>query len=260
MRSFTLLPLTAALVGKAFADVKFTKPAAGASINVGTISIEWQDSGDSPSLDDLTTYEIQLIQGGNDGTNSVPLTVLSTKGSHTAGTKAQGTVPVGIAEEIKNSFYLKMQSVAKEGGQVINYSSRFSIKGLTGTSPDTAIAGAKSVTGTAGPDTQNQVANNAGAAVPADGDVFNMAYADQTGPTRYAPMQGIPPTKITAKNYTPLHPTSSFSIAKTFLPIAKIQTTITQSQTFSVSSMENTAAPQAGPSGDMQRFLNRWKD
>jgi hypothetical protein len=53
-------------------------------------------------------------------------------------------------------------------------------------------------------------------------------------------MQGVPPTKITVKNYTPLHPTSAYKIATTFLPTATVQLTQTQSQTFSVKSMENT--------------------
>jgi hypothetical protein len=58
--------------------------------------------------------------------------------------------------------------------------------------------------------------------------------------TRYAPMIPQPPTKITATNTKPLYPTSSVQIAKSHLPIPKVQTTITQSQTFSVSSRENT--------------------
>lgn len=152
-----------------------------------------------------------------------------------------------------------MISTAKEGGTVTNFSDRFSITGMTGTNPADAP---DTISGTAGPDTINAVANGAAAAAPAaaGGEMYDVAYADQTGLTKYAPMQGVPPTKITAKNFSPKYPTSSVSIATTWLPKATVQTTMTQTQTFHVSSMENTAAPQAGPSGDMQRFLNRWKD
>ena len=109
-----------------------------------------------------------------------------------------------------------------------------------GVFPDSIKTGLAGISGTAGPPTEDNTGNaaNPGAA-PAAGD-FNLAYTMQTGLTRYAPMQPIPPTKITAKNTKPLFPTSSVSIATTRLPIPKIQTTITQSQTYSVSSRENT--------------------
>jgi hypothetical protein len=132
-----------------------------------------------------------------------------------------------------------MISVARTGGTVINYSPRFSLSGMTGTFPVKVAEGIKKVTGTAGPPTVNNVAGN-GASAPVDGDLFQVPYTMQTGLTRYAPMQPIPPTKITKSKATPLHPTSAFTIAKSILPIPSQQTTITQSQTFSVSSVENT--------------------
>lgn len=184
---------------------------------------------------------------------------MTTKGVHAQGTTAEGTVASNIAGTLKNGFYLRMISTAKEGGTITNFSDRFSITGMTGSNPADAPT---TITGTSGPDTINNVANGAAApaAAAADGGLYDMAYADQTGPTKYAPMQVVPPTKITAKNFSPKYPTSSVSIATTWLPKPTVQTTMTQTQTFLVSSMENTAAPQAGPSGDMQKFLNRWKD
>ena len=106
----------------------------------------------------------------------------------------------------------------------------------------TANAGA-----TEGPATENQISNNAGAAAGAGagaaGGSFTVPYQLQTGLTKYAPMQPVPPTKITAKSYTPLHPTSAFQIAKTYLALPTIVTTMTASQTFSASSVENTVRP-----------------
>ena len=74
---------------------------------------------------------------------------------------------------------------------------------------------------------------------------FTVPYYLQSGPIKYAPMQPIPPTKITAQSATPLNPTSAFTIATTFLPIPSIQLTTTLAQTFSVSSVENTVCLQA---------------
>lgn len=138
--------------------------------------------------------------------------------------------------------YLKIMSTSKSGGQVINFSNRFTLTGMTGTFPATVESAITALAGsTAGPPTEDQVANNGGGAntAPAAG-VWGVPYSLQTGLTRYAPMQGIPPTKITGPaNPTPLFPTSAFTIATGPMPIPTILTTQTQPQTFSVSSTIN---------------------
>ena len=135
--------------------------------------------------------------------------------------------------------FLKMISVTKEGGTVTNFSPRFSLSGMTGTFPANVLAGAKAVTGTDGPPTVNQVANNANAATAAASD-YAIPYTMQTGLTKFAPMQPVPPSKITKISPTPQYPTSAVSLASTILPTPQQVTTMTMSQTFSVSSMENT--------------------
>ena len=114
---------------------------------------------------------------------------------------------------------------------------------MSGAFPATIKTGLAGISGTSGPDTEDNTVDpdKPGAADPAAGD-YDVEYTMQTGLTRYAPMQPVPPTKITAKNTKPLYPTSSVEIATTRLPIPKVQTTLTQSQTYSVSSMENTVS------------------
>lgn len=135
-----------------------------------------------------------------------------------------------------------MIATGATGGTVINYSPRFSLSGMTGTFPEAVLKGLKDIDGTKGPPTENNVVDAADGAAPVDGDQFKMPYTMQTGLTRYAPMQKVPPTKISKKNHTPLYPTSAFNIAKSHLPTPKAQTTMTQSQTFSVKSIENTVS------------------
>lgn len=65
MRSFHSCAVIAALTTSALADVEFLTPKAGASIPAGPLSVTWQDSGDSPSIDALSTYTLQVILGGN---------------------------------------------------------------------------------------------------------------------------------------------------------------------------------------------------
>lgn len=119
--------------------------------------------------------------------------------------------------------------------------------GMTGTTPTEYATAAAAVSGTGGPETVNQVANAAPAANPdaaAVGGVgaYTVPYALQSGLTKYAPMQSVPPTKITLKNFTPLYSTSKYTVATTWLAKPTILTTLTESQTFSVSSMENTVS------------------
>lgn len=69
---FNLLYLLAAVAPFAFADVKFTVPAAGAPIPAGgTFAVEWKDSGVAPSISDLASYQLFLCAGGNDASSFV---------------------------------------------------------------------------------------------------------------------------------------------------------------------------------------------
>lgn len=78
----------------------------------------------------------------------------------------------------------------------------------------------------------------AGAAVGAKG--YTVPYHLQTGPTRYAPMAKKPGTRVTAKTATPQYPTSDYEVATAYLPPATVEVTLSASQTYSTSSIENT--------------------
>lgn len=109
----------------------------------------------------------------------------------------------------------------------------------------------------------NAAAPAPAAAVPAPAGAFGIPYNSQNGATKYAPMQKIPPTKISLKKFSPLYPTSAYTVAKNWLPKPTILTTLTETQTYSVRSSINTAAPQSLPTGNADpaaRFLARWKD
>lgn len=130
-------------------------------------------------------------------------------------------------------------SVASEGGQVITYSPRFSLTGMTGTTEKKYVDAAKEA-GTKVPSNEDQTSNDADAG--AGGANSGVPLESQTGLMRFAPMQSVPPTKITKKDTKPLYPTSSYKIAVSFLPTPSITKTETASQTFSADSMENTVS------------------
>jgi len=138
--------------------------------------------------------------------------------------------------------YIKMMSVATQGGLVTTFSDRFTLTGMTGSTLPTYVTAATAAGDTV-PAMVDGTANDA-AANPAAGEAANgnsgIPFASQTGLMRYAPMQSVPPTKITKKDTKPLYPTSKVSIATAFLPTPSATKTQTASQTFSADSMENT--------------------
>ncbi|MCJ1319938.1 hypothetical protein MMC15_005274 [Xylographa vitiligo] len=254
------------------ADVEFLTPAPGASEPAGsTITATWQDSKNAPALTSLAGYTILLMVGGDTDATSqqVPTVPAAIAGNHNLGTSITFTVPVTGGPPDKNAYFLKITSAPTSGGgTVVNYSQRFSVSGMTGAWPSPAIQAAFTTTKgilTAVPATVNTITNGVPNAPPAGGGVadgqYGVSYQFQTtGLTKYAPMQLRPGSTITATNTAPLFPPSIFTVAPTYLPTPSIVTTITQSVTFSVTSIVNPASPAPMPSDDMQKFLARWRD
>lgn len=141
-----------------------------------------------------------------------------------------------------STSYVKIVATGAKGGTYTVFSDRFSYSGMTASFSSAFTAAMKDVTGTSGPSAVDTTVKDAADASSVADDAFDVEYTMQTGATRYAPMQPVPLTKITAKNPKPQYPTSSVKIANKPLPIPTIATTITQSQTHKVSSIENTVS------------------
>ncbi|EXJ84936.1 hypothetical protein A1O3_05611 [Capronia epimyces CBS 606.96] len=257
--------LVAGLLSFALADVLVTGPVAGDAISGLSLDIEWKDSGKTPKIADLASYQVFLCAGGNTDTNFVQLATLVQNGDFADGNTVTVTLTAGLGADVTNAYFLKFISAAT-GGTVINYSDRFSLRSMTGTFPAAVQAGLKTVTGTAGPaDVNNIQAAQAGDTqdtAPANGaSEYDVPYTLQTGSIRYAPMPPQAQTKITAKNASPQWPSSSYTVYKTIAGSPNAATTHTATVTFHTSSREATVAAAGQPSdAAMQKFLNRWKD
>ncbi|KAL1592322.1 Cell wall synthesis protein kre9 precursor [Paraconiothyrium brasiliense] len=153
-----------------------------------------------------------------------------------------------------------MIATGAKGGTYTVFSDRFSYTGMSASFDAAFIAAMADVTGTDGPANEDLTVKDTADVSSVADDEYEVEYTMQTGATRYAPMQPVPGTKITAKTAKPQYPTSSVKIATTKLPIPSIQTTITQSQTHKVTSIENTVAAAPMPSDDMAKYLRRWAD
>ena len=241
------LPLLVTILPYAVADVKFTAPPAGSTITGTTISMTWEESGASPPISELASYQIFLCAGGNTATDYIPLTTLVTTGDFAKGNAVSASFTVGLGADTSNAYFLKMISAAT-GGVVINYSGRFSLANMDGTFPPAVTEGLKTVTGTAGPPTENDIQApqvGGGGAVAPGGAQYGTPYTMQTGQVRYAPMPPMAQTKITAKNASPQWPTSAYTVYVANVGSPNAISTNTEPQTFSTVSIENTVSQQS---------------
>lgn len=71
-------------------------------------------------------------------------------------------------------------------------------------------------------------------------DPYAVPYPLQTGPTRYAPMAKKPGTAIATTPQTPQFPSSPYIVATKYMSPATVETTLTASETVSVTMVENT--------------------
>ena len=244
LRSFWLL---SGLLSCAFADVKVVTPAAGASISGTTLDIEWEESGTDPPLSEFVNYSLFLCAGGDTESTYIPVATLVSGGSFKKGSSISITLQPGVGADTENAYFLKFLNAAP-GGSIVNYSDRFSLTSMDGTFPPVVLDGLKTVSGTAGPPTENdiQTPQNNPAAAPAAPAAASASYAlpytMQTGPIRYAPMPKIGQTSITAKAPSMQYPTSAYDIARTYLGSADCISTAVPAVTEVFSTIENTVS------------------
>lgn len=267
---FSLPALFATLhvVPVALADVKFVSVNQGDVLTVGygpkPITVEWVESGKSPKISDLETYELHLCAGTND--NFASIKTISNEGHFSHGNTAQGVISPSDGGDTANAYFFRIVSTTKDGQTVTNYSPRFSLQGMSGKFPESIADSLKdTILDVASPGDLNhfelrqQVGGAAAAASNLADASYLLAYTLQTGLTRYAPMPKIPGSTITKSHTTMLYPTSAFT-KFTAGKSPDAQLTLTQSQTYTHTSIEATQSAAANPTDDMAKFLARWKD
>ena len=71
MEKAALLSASAAMFPLAWADVAFTKPAAGDVITGTSLVAEWKESNHKPPISTFSSYQLFLCAGGNNDTDFV---------------------------------------------------------------------------------------------------------------------------------------------------------------------------------------------
>ncbi|KAB8200727.1 Ser-Thr-rich glycosyl-phosphatidyl-inositol-anchored membrane family protein [Aspergillus parasiticus SU-1] len=253
MRLIRSLPVVLPLFSTALADVEFIAPARGTIMKAGdVVTAHWKDSGESPRISELVQYDLYLCAGGDTLGSQENLATLIKDGVFARGNSVSFKIDPAVGGNEPNAYFLKMVASGPDA-HVINFSDRFTLTGMAGAFSSNLEDGIGLLSESHG---QQELRRRQ--AVGA----YTIPYQLQTGPTRYAPMAKKPGSTIPAdKSPTPQFPTSAYEIATAYLSAPTIQTTVSASLTYSVSSIENTASPAPHPHDKkMKRFLERWKD
>ncbi|KAK9241094.1 cell wall synthesis protein KRE9/KNH1-domain-containing protein [Lipomyces kononenkoae] len=244
------------LVPRVLGDVQFTIPQPGQSYAAtAPLAITWQDNGNAPTFADLSTATLKLC-GNTDPTNFNCFSFLFQAAS-LSGFGGTYTANFPITLGANGQYFLQMTSILTAGGYVINYSDRFNLTGMTGTTEYVYVAN------TAGP------ARYYAPSAPSASNAFTVSYQDQAGwPTKYAPMQTQPGTTVTASTASRQYPTSAISAiftTNTLQPYAV--TTTTNPWNYPWTSVINDVSPQPDPSANggsypakKKQKKKRWDD
>lgn len=224
------------LLRLAFADVDIQQPSKSSYDGSGgtlSIDVSWKDDDDSDSdtsLSNVQWYSIVLCTGSNSEIHPV-----YTVPNKVSAKKTSDTIEIDN-DKLPNGIYFVQVYADFSQGHTIHYSSRFKVTGMKGeASTLTFKSNALTISGDSPGD---QIDVDAGGSI--NSASFTVPYTEQTGKTRYAPMQTQPGTKITATAYSRRQATSAYTPYKSLSPSPNVRSTITPGWSYSVTSKTNT--------------------
>lgn len=246
MKFPSVLVLLVALIVQVIADVSITAPASGKSYSASsgsvTVTVKWvddtDDDSDDTSLSKVTKYAIVLCTGSNSQIKSVKTltTDLSKDELEYAAVIDDSYGPDG-------DYFIQVYATFSEG-YTIHYTNRFELTGMSGSASDfTFSASYFSVTGDS-PSAQTDIG---GGATSINSASFSVPYTEQTGRTRYAPMQTQPGSSISYTMYSTRLATSAYTPYTSISPSPDVWSTITPGWSYTVTSVYNTASVAAYP-------------
>lgn len=228
------------LFSLAFADVVVKSPTASDSFSGSsgsvTITVEWTDDDNSPTLDDITKYQFILFTGPNSSPSSVTKSEYI-KSSEFSSYSYDFTFESTVGPD--GSYFIQIYSQYDEG-YTLHYSNRFELTDMDGT----LSSSVSSVTYTTGPSPMTSVTSTA----TINSASFSITYTLQTGISRFAPMQLQPGSTVTATSWSRKYPSSAVTFYSTFRTSLDQLTTITPGYSYTLNSYTNAATPAAFPS------------
>lgn len=219
------------------ADVKITSPTGGSfSASGGTVevSLKWEDDGDSDATDlsQVQSYTISLCTGPNDDIECFH-TIVDGKTVSSKSVNAQ----IKASDAPNGWYYFQIYSVFPKGF-TNHYSPRFQLKGMSGESAATITGKPTTLVVTAtGDPPEAQVS----ASDTINSKSFSLRYTDQTGSTKFAPMQTQPGSKVTATTWSMKYPTSAVTYYSLAAGSPNARTTATPGWDYTPTSLPNWA-------------------
>ena len=233
---FLLLSLRSCL-----AQLVIDSPSAGDTFTVlggeVTIPLTWEDDGDDPSDDEISSYSFKLCTGPNDPIEGLQLI----KGITPSEVKGNSYDAVFEADNgADGSYFVQIYCSLSNGGYMIRYSNRIKLSGMSGTYKPSGSGSP--------PDGETDADDNAQENNAETSKSFTVPYTLQTGKTRFAPMQMQPGSQITASSWSRRFPSSAVTFYSTFASQPKIISTATPGWSYTMSSFVNYATPAPFPS------------
>lgn len=242
-----LLTVFVLLAGTVAGDAQVVKPKANTEFSgsSGTISIElqWMDNNAYPSFDDIQFFSFILNAGPNSDIDAVA--TLKQKVSKDDIKESDDvysyTVEFDSSVTGDGQYYIQVfASLNDDGSQyTINYSPRFKL---------TSMGGSSSVTysDTTQPPGQTR-AQTGTTEASVDTHSFTLYYTQQTGISRFAPMQTQPGSTITATTWSRRYPTSAVTYYSALRTSLEQHTTLTPGWSYTLPSGINYATPAPNP-------------
>lgn len=216
-------------------------PSAGSTFDVVggevTIPVKWEDDGNDPTDDQITSYAFKLCTGPNQPIEGLQLI----KGITPSQVKGNSYDAVFDADNgADGSYFVQIYCSLSNGGYMIRYSDRIQLSGMSGSYKPSG----------SGPSPDGET-NSDDNGQQNDADIsksFTVPYTLQTGKTRFAPMQMQPGSEITVSSWSRRFPSSAVTFYSSFASQPKIISTKTPGWSYTMSSFVNYATPAPFPS------------
>jgi hypothetical protein len=220
----------------AHSQIVVTRPEAGGSFKAAdgeiAIPIAWQDDGQNPTDDNISTYTFVVCTGPNNAIYCLE----KTPAIKASDLSVSAYTPIFDADiGADGLYYIQIYAQLKSGGDMIRYTNRVLLTGMTGS---------MAATGSGAPpygETKDDASEDTSAS-------FSLPYTAQTGKTRFAPMQLQPGSTVTATTWSRRFPSSAVTYYSTFRPSPDVLSTVTPGWSYTMSSLVNYATPAPFPS------------
>lgn len=236
--------------GLALADVQVVEPETGDKFSgdSGTVSInlKWVDNSAYPPVDKVTYFTFTLQTGPNDDIEKVKVLKQKVSLSEITQENDEYSYKLEFDSSITGNgqYYIQVFSYIEDKGNTNNYSPRFQLTSMGGSSSatysDSTQPNGETKAWEKATTTQGTI----------DTHSFTVPYTAQTGISRFAPMQLQPVTKITASTWTRKFATSAVTYYSTYRNTLAQETTITPGWSYTLPSGVNMATPAPYPTSN----------